>query len=267
MRIDCKYIIIHISGNKYFDNLVLFVKEHFDTEEYKDSVIVIDGIYWKPESYFRQLYPNKKIILYNWEQMVSNNTYFNMEKMIESAKWVDEVWDYDYLNKEFFSWYKINVDKVIPIRYTESIKCIENKPTPSIDVILFGYMNDVRLNKLKKVFPSLYHDYSFMIISGMDRQAQKEYISNSKIVLNLHGIEPYCRQEQERIAFSLINEKCILSETSQINYFGGAIVEENLEDISNTIKHLLKDDLWREVAIQGNKMFKEGNCNIIRNEI
>jgi hypothetical protein len=267
MRLDCNYITIHVYDNKYFDNLTLFVKEHFDTVENKNSVIVIADFIENPVSYYRKLYPYKKIIFYNWEQMVSNNTYFDIEKMVENIKGVDELWDYDELNKEFFSWYGVNVNKVIPIRYTESIKCIENVKEPEIDILLFGFINDLRLEKLKHIFPPLYHDYSFMIISGMDREEQKKHIANSKIILNLHGMQPYCRQEQERIGFCLNNGKCVLSEKSQINYFGDAIIEEDVQNIPFVIQYLIDNNAWKEVAEKGSKMFKENKCNIIRNEV
>ncbi|MDV7390225.1 hypothetical protein RZS08_02675, partial [Arthrospira platensis SPKY1] len=98
---------------------------------------------YHPVQYYRDLFPNKNIIFYNWEQMVSNNTYFNIDKIIENVKGVDELWDYDHLNVEYFKWHGIKVDKVAPIKYTESIKCIQNNENPSIDILIFGYMNDV----------------------------------------------------------------------------------------------------------------------------
>lgn len=267
MAIYCNYIIIHISENKYFDNLIKFIKEYFDVKENENSVIVITDFIFNPVSYYRNIYPSKKIIFYNWEQMVSNNTYFDIEKMIENIRGVDELWDYDILNKKFFSFYDIKVDKVIPIKYTESIKYIKNNENPDIDILLFGFLNYVRLEKIKEIIKPLYHDYSFMIISGMDREKQAEFISRSKIILNIHGLEPYSRQEQERIGFCLVNEKCVLSEYSQINYFGGAIIESSLSNIPFEIIDLLKDDKWRVVASSGAKMFKENKCKIFNNEI
>lgn len=267
MEVKGKYIIIYVHKNKYFDNLVLFVKEHFDKEEYKNSVIVIEDFVYHPVQYYRDLFPNRNIIFYNWEQMVSNNTYFNIDKIIENVKGVDELWDYDHLNVEYFKWHNIKVDKVVPIKYTESIKCIQNNEDPSIDILIFGYMNDVRLNKLKKVYPSLYHNYSIMSISGFDRKEQEKYIADAKIVLNIHGIEPYCRQEQERIGFSLINSKCVLSEKSQLNYFGSCIVESDLNNISEIAKHILDNNLWKEIAKSGHDNFKRGTYKLIQNEV
>lgn len=267
MVVHCKYITIHVFDNKYFDNLTAFIKEHFDIIENENSVIVVADFIYNPVSYYRKLYPSKKIIFYNWEQMVANNTYFDLNNMIENIRGVDELWDYDILNKKFFSFHGIKVDKVIPIKYTESIKYIKNKENPDIDILLFGFLNYTRLDKIKEIIPPLYHDYSFVIVSGMDRNKQDELIARSKIILNIHGLEPYSRQEQERIGFCLTNEKCVLSEYSQINYFGGAIIESNLNNMPFEIMYLLKDDKWRDVASIGAKMFKENKCNILNNEI
>ncbi|HSH36774.1 hypothetical protein, partial [Schnuerera sp.] len=182
---------------------------------------------------------------------------FDVPIYIENIRGADEIWDYDELNAVYLSWFDIKVDKILPFKYTKNLKRIENKRDPEIDVLVYGYMNDIRLNKLKDIYPSLYHNYSIVTTTGLNKEIQDQYIANSKIILNLHGIEPYSRQEQERIAFLLINEKCVLSETNQINYFGDLIVDTPLNNISNKIKELLLRDAWKEVARNGHRFYKD----------
>lgn len=265
--VEGKYIIIHHHPNKYFIELIKFVLEHFDKIEYDNSVIIIGDYINHDVKYYRKIYPNKKIIIYNWEQLVDGNKYFNIAGIIGNMIGADEIWDYDLLNVEYFKYFDVKVDKVFNFKYTESIKDLKNQENPEIDVLFYGYFNDVRYDKFKDIFTPLYHDYKIMMLTGLDKEDQKKYIENAKIIINVHAMIPWSRQEQERIGYCLINEKCVLSEVSQINYFGNAIVEEKLQNLSNGIKHLLKDDLWRDVAIDGHKMFKNNECNIIRNEV
>jgi hypothetical protein len=91
------------------------------------------------------------------------------------------------------------------------------------------------------------------------------YIENSKIVLNLHAFEPWSRQEQERIGFLLANKKCVISEISQENYFGDAILESDVNTLTNRILFALSDDRWKRISINGYNMFKNNECQKLTN--
>ena len=78
--------------------------------------------------------------------------------------------------------------------------------------------------------------------------------------MNIHAIEPWHRQEQERIGFLLGNKKCVLGEISQENYFTDAIVEVHADNLCNTITTLLANEGWKHIANRGHELFKNGKC-------
>jgi hypothetical protein len=53
----------------------------------------------------------------------------------------------------------------------------------------------------------------------------------------------------EVIFYNLINNKCVLSEKSSINYYGDMIVEfSGYQDMGDKMVSLIKDDKWKEYA-------------------
>jgi len=252
-----KYITIHCINNRYFENIIAYILEHFDIKQNGDAIFIISAeLRNKSINYFRELYPGKRLIVYNWEQMMDGNRYLDVYTIIENMREADEIWDYDTLNADYLKMFGVIVDKIVPFKYTESIRVITNKDNPEIDVLIYGCMTEHRLDKLKMIYPDLYHEYSVVTTANLPIKTQYKYIANSKIILNLHGMHPYNRQEQERIAFCLINEKCVLSEPSQINYFGNAIIESDVSGIADRIKELLIGDQWKDMAKRGFETFK-----------
>lgn len=257
-----KYLTVERLPNKYYDIIVNYVLEHFDTPEYADAVIVVGAYIYNNVAFYRDRYPGKRIIMYNLEQMVGSNNYLDVDRLVSNLRGADMIWDYDYLNTEFLRWYGIIVDEVKPFLYTSSLKMVSNREEPSIDILFYGYMNEVRMDKFKRIYPALYHDYSVMMLSGFDYDDQLKYIADAKVVLNVHGMSPYSRQEQERIGFALINEKCVLSEESERNYFGSAIIESKLDAMSGIAKWLVDSGEWKSKARMGHEMFKKGIVHV-----
>lgn len=259
--ISGNYLTLCILKNQFFENIKNFVLAKFDTEEYKNSMIVVGGNDFSCIDYCRDHYTNKKIIAYNWEQLVDCNQWMNIPYLISEIKKADEIWDYDHLNKLYLSkFYNISVSKVIPFEYYSNIEILSNKKNPLIDVLFYGSLNERRSRILANIQLRLYDSASIVIVGGMSRKDTYKYIENSKVVLNLHAFEPWSRQEQERIGFLLGNKKCVLSEISQETYFGGAMLESRLDDLVYNIKYALKDDNWRHIGLHAYETFKNGLC-------
>jgi hypothetical protein len=91
---------------------------------------------------------------------------------------------------------------------------------------------------------------------GLDFDALDEYISRSKIILNLHMSEPYNRQEQIRMFYPLINGKCIISEKSQYNYYGDMIFEyDGTPALVNGIREVIDSGKWKSVVSESKSLF------------
>src|SRR5574343_1053774 len=254
------YLTLCILKNQFFEHIKNFVLHKFDTEEYINSLIIVGGNDFSCIDYCRVVFSDKKIIAYNWEQLVDCNQWLNVSYLISAIKKADEIWDYDYLNELYLNkFYNIKVSKVFPFEYYQEMEILVNNPNPEIDLLIYGTLNERRARILASIQPYLYDKVSIAIIAGMSREATYKYIENSKVVLNLHGFEPWSRQEQERIGFLLGNKKCVISEISQENYFNGAILESRIDELLYTIKYALEKDRWLYIGSRGYELFKNGN--------
>ena len=63
-------------------------------------------------------------------------------------------------------------------------------------------------------------------------------------------MRPYegeCRQQQTRINYALTNNKCVISQKNNINYYGDKIVEfDTKEDLLSKLVYLLDNEKWRD---------------------
>jgi hypothetical protein len=204
--------------------------------------------------------------MYNWEQLCGGNKWFNIPSYHNNMIGADELWDYDELNSDYLRMYHDTmVDKLYPLKYTPTLDRITSNVDPAIDILFYGLVNERRSKIISKIRFKSYNKFNVVVVAGGDHPLNDKFIADSKIILNIHAFDPWHREEQERIGFLLSNSKCVLSETSQLTHFGGAIVDSNSDDMFDSIVDLLKDDKWRTVASNGYDRFKAATCNKIHN--
>jgi hypothetical protein len=92
------------------------------------------------------------------------------------------------------------------------------------------------------------------------------YIERSKIILNIHFYETAI-QEQVRLFYPMINNKCIVSETSRRNYYGNIIRQAPPESLGAACKYLLETNGWKSVASESSEKFKDWSDNIMKKMI
>ncbi|MEZ5479172.1 MAG: hypothetical protein R3E95_17310 [Thiolinea sp.] len=231
--------------------------EHFDQPRNSGSVIILGDYVHNPVAHFRSLYPQQRIIIYQLEQMVGSETWHSVTKIISHIQGADEIWDYDHLNAEFLSWHGVQVNKIIPILYTQALENIPYNSHPEIDVLFYGYINERRYRILRMMQQEFYNQHSIVWLYGISGKALDRYIANSKVILNLHAFEPWHRQEQVRIFYPIINQKLVISETSQKNYFDDSIVEADGPNLASTIKYWLQDERWIEKSRYAKRKFQQ----------
>ena len=169
----------------------------------------------------------------------------------ENAK----IWDMCDINKAFLAERGITPDKIVKCKFTPSLEELNHDKKHEIDLLFYGNLNKRRAGILANLSFRLYHkNISAMWIGNLDFESQKKYMEKSKIILNIHHTEEYNRQEQPRIFYALINKKCVLSEPSQKNYFGGAIIES--ENLVDSIGFLLENDRYKCQGEIGYELFK-----------
>lgn len=255
--------------NQYFENDARMFVEHYDKEDYKDSVFVLGTNVFQTFESFEKKYKDKRIIIWQTEQLFieddpNSQPFQSAEAIVQSLSKVNkskghEIWDIDFMNAEYLRLKGVTVDRIAPVRFCESLRELNTiHGSEEIDVLFFGNVNKRRAAIFNQLCYELFHhDVNVVFNFGMNLQIQKKYIEKSKIILNIHHTNQYNRQEQPRIFYSLINKKCVLSETSQHNYFGKAIVECDKSNISNSILNLLKDDNYIKQGNKGFEIFKQ----------
>ena len=253
-----EYITIE-EYNIYFASVTDMLLEHFDTPEYKDTVIILGSYIKYPATMFKSKYPNKKIIVYQLEQMIKvpGDTWCNTQRTIQNLIGADEIWDYDELNIKFLEEYhNIVVDRLIPLRYVKSLDRNMKVGNEDIDLLFYGQLYGRRLRIIQKLEQCIYGKVNLVCLFGITGEELDKYIERSKIVLNIHAFEPYHRQEQQRIFYLLINGKCVLSEESQLNHFGEMITEFKESNMVGKINYILENDRYRKFGLDAREKFK-----------
>jgi hypothetical protein len=251
-----KYIHVH-QMNIYFSHVTTMLLHYYDTKEYTDYTFILGDYIRHPVTHFRSLYPGRKIVAYQLEQLVGAGKYdwHNIQFVLPNIQSMDEVWEYDAVNAVFLSWHEVTPKKIVPVRYTPALRLICNHDNPDIDILFYGFVNERRFRFLNRMQHQFYNRLRFVHAYGIFGQQLDDLIARSKIILNLHSNEPYHRQEQVRIFYPLINGKCILSEKSQINWFGDAIVEFTDDTLGQCIERCMSD--WQKIGQFGAKIFEE----------
>lgn len=259
-----KFIEIN-SVNMFYDFVVEMLLEHFDNHNYKDCVFLLGTYCKEPVSETKKLYPNKRIITYQLEQLMGGQNWHNINNTINNLKSAEEIWDYDTMNVEYLKYFNIKVNKIIPMLYTNSLKRIPKNTNPFFDVLFFGFMNERRFKIFNKLQSELYGQIKINWIYGSTNI--DKYIADSKTILNLHAFEPYNRQEQTRMFYPIINQKTVISEKSQVNSMQNCIIESSIDDLSKTILSVCNTNIWIDFGIQAEKTFKNNTGKIINENI
>jgi len=210
--------------------------------------------------YQREVMKFDENVVYQLEPLVEGH-WHTTECIIKNLEGAGEIWDYDLDNIQVLKEYDIDA-KFRPCLYTESLKRIQNKQEPTIDVLFVGsstpyrvqFINDLMKNE--KIFREI--NASFVFGYNFFGEKLDNLMADSKIILNLNPYEGECRQQQTRIFYALINNKCVLSQRCSRNYFDDLIEEFNTySEIQEKIIDLLKDDKWRRYPHEDYKQYSK----------
>jgi len=268
-KLKCVILGGHIDKSPFQNPLKMVEELYGNNEEYNDTIVVFGYNRGTLFDDFKEQYPNKKIIIYQFEQVYNNlsqwyNIYSNDPKVIKRTAhlrdWfskVDEIWEYDINNLIFLKSEGFENIKHMPLKYANSLKRLNNDVIKDIDVLFYGEMNERR----KKIIDNLNLKYRVEIVPyGTFNEELYNYIDRSRIILNLHYYSGAI-QEQVRLFDLIINDKCVISEPSKTNYFNDLIVECEVYELSEKIRYLLKNNNWMEYNNVGEKFEKLDNID------
>ena len=203
-----------------------------------------------------------RVIAYQLEPLIENHWY-SVETIVRNMEGADEIWDYDLDNIEVLKKYGINA-KHRPCLYSKTLKRIQNLENPDIDILFYGTLSPRRTSIIHDAFYNAYISGNHLTtISGATTclihqvwgAKLDEFIARSKIIINLCPYDGKSIQQQTRIFYPLINNKCIISEKCNRNYYGGLIKEfSNAQEMIDLLGDLLTNDKWKQFS---NNSFEE----------
>jgi hypothetical protein len=248
-------------GADHWSMLVKMIDENYALEENPDTVLIL-GLYQlhtaKQIREMLNIQPHVKMIAYQLEPLIDKHISppFTLDKMIDQIRGYDEVWDYDLENIEILRKHGIEA-KFKPPAYTQSLNVIPNNDNPDIDILFYGSPTFDRGNFFVDLTQGyIHHDelssltfskMNIVTLYNIQDSRLDDFISRSKIILNLCPSLKQTRQQQTRIFYPLINRKCVLSQKCPINYFGDCIVEfDGFQDFGDKALQLLQSGDWKD---------------------
>lgn len=258
--------IIHDEHPEVFGDVATMLKSLYENNpKYSDCVIWL-GYNLRKIFHLKTQYPNKKIIIFQMEQLFQGSPYDN-RLIHDNLNQADAIWDYD---EENVKWLKenLNIDAVFhPLVYVDELNNIPQKSYDEhdIDVLFYGFPNQRRFNIIENFCKELWRtNISVVTLYNCYGEQLNDFISRSKIILNIHFFEE-SRQEQARLFYLIINGKCVLSEESPKNYLGECLNEEPIKMLSKKCQYLITSGRWWQQAQSNSTKFKEMSLEIKKN--
>ncbi len=225
-----------------YDNVLLGCYVHTSVNDIRNELI-------KTNQYY-----DGKLIVYQSEPLTKNH-WWKTEQIVENIKDADEIWDYDLENIQILQSYGLKA-KFRPPTYVSCLANIYSQPEPDIDVLFYGTLTPYRYETINNVIGNAeiqenhintILNFKFVFLYNVMDHLLEEMIGRSKIILNINPYEGECRQQQTRIFYPLINNKCVLSQKSSINYYDNLITEyTDWKDLYQKMIHLLENDRWKD---------------------
>lgn len=213
---------------------------------------IIVGGHLIDRDHIKNVPPNS--ILLNTEQL--NSCYAEWKNNILELAHNMQVWDYSTKNIHTLNLHNLNNVKHLHIGYHEKLNRIQPK-TKDIDILFYGSINkrrDTILNTLKKL------GYNVQTLFGIYGAQRDEYISRSKLVLNIHYYEEQIF-EIVRVSYLVNNQIPVISEinstTAIEDIYKPIIINTSYEDIVSTcIEYLSNDFKLQEHTIKAFNYYK-----------
>lgn len=246
--------------SKHWDLLANMLENVYGIEETANDTILLGCYVHEPVTNIRKEIRSRgedhggKLVVYQTEPLV-NGHWWKIDQIVNNIRDADEIWDYDIQNIQILKSYGINA-KFKPPSYTESLLRVDNREEPDIDVLFYGTITPYRYEIINNVIGNAEIPFEhsqrviqtkFMFLYNVMDSTLDDLIGRSKIILNINPYEGECRQQQTRIFYPLINNKCVLSQRSTINYYDDLIVEyDDWVDLFKKMIYLLDDDRWKQ---------------------
>ncbi len=191
-----------------------------------------------------------------------NSIMFNAEQIQPGSPWMVEsyinllrshqVWDYSRHNIASLTKLGVTNVRFCGIGYVPELTKIKPAPEKDIDILLYGSLNERRLNILKQLHQIGLKLEALFGVYGVERD---HYISRAKIVLNIHFYETKVF-EIVRVSYLLANKKFVISEPGndqelESPFRDGLVFAPYNGLVEECVKYLREDNLRTEIAEKG----------------
>lgn len=254
-----KPVKIH-TMHKVFGHIEVMLKSlYMNDPNYNNTVFVLgyNTLSENVES-IRRKYPGYKIVTYQLEQLSEKTTWLNAAH-IKFLRESDVVWDYDLDNIKYLQSEHGITTTFAPLKYVPELTTttLLSEDSHDIDILFYGTVNDKRnavIDDIKLKLPNK----NVVVLKDAWNAQLDGYIERAKIVLNIHYYEVN-RLEQARLFYLLANNRCVVSETSPINYYGDGMVMTDCNNIAAVCDALLETGKWREYSANACNALIESN--------
>lgn len=233
-----------VNFHKTFEYIAKAFANRYPEEDNKILLVGIDFIKQEHIEQFKK--EGKEVIVLQSEQMFTNSPWVNM-KIFRIMELADKILEYDSQNLMFYYKHFGHKTELFDLWYDKDLEWENNIVEKDIDVLFFGTMNERRYKIMANINDNL-PGVKIQVATNTWGKDLEQIINRSKIILNIHYYDYSFVQEQIRLFPLLINDKCVLSETSAINHFGKSIIECLGKDMPGFIDKLLKNDLYAEMG-------------------
>lgn len=254
-----------------WNKLIKMVQENYETEEHVDDAICFGSYFFAPADQLKKTWEQeenrkfRKLIVYQSEPLVKNHNQAT-EKMIANIRSADEIWEYDYQNVLLLESLGFTNVKYKPPLLTNSLKIINNVENPDIDLLFYGSFSAYRATVFREFQDgyvswdddslNMIQNLSFIWAHNLKEEDLDKYIARSKVILSMHPYAGESRQQTTRIFYALCNDKTVVAQASDINYFGDSIYQfSGAQDLGNLLVDLVIREGWRTKPKNYNKHF------------
>lgn len=197
-------------------------------------------------------------ILYNFEQIYPESPWLRAGYIDYLCQYA--VWDYSLANITRLKQLGIHHVAHVPVGYVPEMTRICPQPDPDIDVLFYGCINDRRQHILDELTAA---GVKVEALFGVYGQERDEYISRSKIVLNMHFYEAKVF-EIVRVSYLLANRAFVISERGsnpeEEAYFAEGVVFTDYENlVPCCLDYLAEDSKRQSIANKGFQCIQ--NCS------
>lgn len=260
------YVHPILLSNHWID-IISMIEDNYSNCYNQSDILIVGQCVFESVEEIKSRYPGfNRYIVYQLEPL-SENHWIKKETIINNIKGADEIWDYDLQNINELKKFGINA-KFKPFLYSEKLKRINNSEEPDIDILFYGSITESRAKTITGFSVHGVTYENFVTVTNVDGKKLDEYISRSKVIIDLQTDSENRIQKQSRIYYALINGKCVVSEKSNYNYFGDLIHEAEDYNLIHDPLSFVRDGSWRIRGESASKRFKNisnklVNCRIL----